>query len=71
MRGKKLTSKEIDERIINKILKRIRNIEKDHNQHYIQSACHRYINSNKKRKALEDLEDAEKRLAEAKKRLEK
>ena len=61
---KKLTVKEIDDRI--------RNIEKDHNQHYIQSACHRYVNSNlEKKKALKDLADAEQRLNEAKRRLEK
>ena len=70
MRGKRLTSKEIDERTINKILARIRSLEKSNSQHYIHSACYRYVQSNlAKRKAQEDMRDAEERLAEAKKKL--
>lgn len=52
MRGKKLTPKEMDDKIISKILKRIRHIEKDYSQHYIQSACHKYVNSNLEKRKL-------------------
>lgn len=67
---KKLTAKQIDERSVNKVLKRIRGLETIYHHDYIQSACYRYIQSNlQKKKALKDLEDAEKRLEEAKRRL--
>jgi HEPN domain-containing protein len=67
---RKLTAKQIDERIINKILARIKSLEKKYSLHYIHSACYGYVQSNlAKRKAQEDIEDAQKRLEEAKKRL--
>jgi len=68
---RKLTEKQIDERIISKIIKRIKNFEKTNSQQYVHSACYRYIQSNlAKRKAQKDLQDAEKRLADAKRRLQ-
>lgn len=67
---KKLTAKEIDERVVRKIFSRIRNLEKKYNPMYIHKACYRYVQSSlEKRKALEDLQNAEERLAEAKRRL--
>jgi len=71
MRGKKLTAKEIVNRGINKIVQRIRNIEKDYPQELIESACFRYKNANvQKRNALKDMQEAEEKLREAKAKLE-
>jgi hypothetical protein len=69
---KKLTAREIDERTINKVLQRMKRLEKKYSQNYIHSACYRYVQSNlARRKALEDMQDAQKRLEEAKRRLTK
>lgn len=40
--GRKLTPREREERIVEKIVKRIKNIEKDYSVNYVRRACNRY-----------------------------
>ncbi len=68
--GKKLTDKEIRAREVNKVVLKIRKLEKTHSESIIKSACSKYNLAVLDRKHAEaDLRDAENRLANAKRRL--
>ncbi len=67
---RKLTEKQIEERFVKKILKRIRHIEKDYSVELIQRACYRYTQANlQKRKALKDMQEAKEKFDEARAKL--
>jgi len=68
--GKKLTPQEIENREVNKILKKIQSFEKSHPHHLIERACFRYKDANlRKRKAEKEIAELNKRLERAKKDL--
>ena len=67
---KKLTDKEKRVREVDKVVLKIRKIEKNHSEGVIKSACAKYVLAiNNKRKAEDDIQDAKKRLSEAERRL--
>lgn len=68
--GKRLTNQEIRFREVTKVVIKIKKLEKFHNQDIVESACSRYKTANvDKRKAAEEIELMEKKLADAKRRL--
>lgn len=70
MRGKKLTPKEIEDKEIKKILKRIIDLEKHYSKGLIERACFRYKDANvRKRSAQKDIEELEIKLERAKRDL--
>ncbi|RLF58022.1 MAG: hypothetical protein DRN27_06490 [Thermoplasmata archaeon] len=70
--GKKLTEKELRKREVKKVVQKIRNLEKIHNQDVVKSACYKYnIAIQDKKRAEQDIREAEERLFDAKRRLKK
>lgn len=69
---RKLTEKELRSRKVNRIIQKIQNLEKIHDQDLVKSACYRYnVILQDKVRAERDIRDAEKRLKDAKRRLRK
>jgi len=67
---KKLTDKERREREVKDVLSKIKKLEKQHKMDVIKSACYKYTTAIQDRmKAEKDVKEAEKRLADAKRRL--
>jgi len=67
MRGKKLTNEEFAERQVKKVLKNIIGMEQTYPRKSIERACWKYRDANsRKRKAQEDIQVLEKKLAQAK-----
>ena len=70
--GKKLTEQQREDRIVKKILQRIKNIEKDWDISLIHRACYRYVQANlQTRKALKEMKEAKQKFEEAKAKLAK
>lgn len=70
--GKRLTEQEREEKIITKVMRRIKSLEKVYPQKLIERACFRYKDANKKkRNAEKDIVGLEEQLQEAKNILEK
>ncbi len=68
--AKRLTDGEKEDREVKKILLKIHKLEKQYPQHLVERACFRYKNANlDKRKAEREMEELEKKLADAKRRL--
>lgn len=68
--SKKLTDKEKDDREVKRIIFKIKKLEKTHPQELVERACSRYKMANvDKRKAEKSIEELEKNLADAKRRL--
>lgn len=68
--AKKLTDKEKRDREVDKVILKIRKLEKVHPQDVVKSACYGYNKAIQGRKRAEaDKKDAEERLAEANRRL--
>jgi len=68
--GKKLTNQEKRAKEVSVIVSKIRKLEKFHEQDVVESACVKYKNANvDKRKASQEIEAMEKKLADAKRRL--
>ena len=69
--AKKLTDFEKEDREVKKILIKIHSLEKTHPQYLVERACFRYKTANlDKRKAEKEMKELEKKLADAKRRLE-
>ncbi len=69
---KRLTEQQIEDRIVKKILQRIKNIEKDYMIDLIHRACYRYTQANlQTRKALKEMKEAKQKFDEAKAKLAK
>lgn len=67
---KKLTEKEVRIREVSKVVLKIRKLEKIHTEDIVKSACYKYNMAIQDRKSAEaDMREAEKRLADAKRRL--
>ncbi len=67
---RKLTEREIDDRKVKKIVKRINSLEKDYSVDLIHRACDRYTQANlQTRKALKDMREAKQKFEEAKEKL--
>lgn len=68
--AKKLTDKEIRAREVSKVVLKIRKLERSHGEDIVKSACYKYNMAIQDRKSAErDIQDAEERLAKAKRRL--
>lgn len=68
--GKRLTEQEIRDREIKKIISKISKLESVHSAELVESACARYKHDKvEKRKAQKEYDEAERRLAQIKKRL--
>jgi len=69
---KKLTDQERRAREVSKVVFKIKKLEKTHEQDIVESACVKYKTANvDKRKAAGIIQDMEKKLADAKRRLRK
>lgn len=68
--GKKLTEQERENRETQKVISKIKKLEKVHPQFIVERACYRYKNANlDKRKAEKELKELNKKLEDARKRL--
>lgn len=67
---KRLTDQEIRRRKVNTVVAKIIKLEKPHGQSIVETACAKYKNASvDKRKAQEELETLEEKIARAKRRL--
>ena len=67
---KKLTDKEKRAREVDKVVLKIRKLEKSHSEDIIKSSCAKYVSAiNARKSAEDDIKDAKNRLAEAERRL--
>jgi len=68
--GKRLTDQEVRARKVSIVVSKIKKLEKMHSQDIVESACVKYKKANvDKRKATEEIEAMENKLADAKRRL--
>ncbi len=68
--GKKLTDKEIRAREVSKVVLKIKKLEKHHKEDIVKSACSKYnLAIADRRSAENDIRIAERKLADAKRRL--
>ena len=68
--GRKLTRQELEEREVQRIVKKIIGLEKHHEQRLVEKACWRYKNANLDKRRTEDkIQTLEKELSNAKGRL--
>ena len=65
--GKKLTGQEKENREVQRIIKKIKTLERSYPQNLIERACFRYKDANvRKRKAKEKIEELQEELNKAK-----
>jgi len=68
--GKKLTEQEKRERKIDKVISKISKLEKVHDKEIVESACARFKRAKvERRKAQGELEEAERKLTELRKKV--
>ena len=68
--GKRLTEKELRERDIKNVVSKIQKLEKIHAKDIVESACYRYKTANlERRNAEKEFREAEKNLANARRKL--